>query len=117
MTRYTPELPVDLVSAARTTTGTSSAVDVGSAHTVRGLLDVTAISGTGATMDLTLQTSHDGATGWVAVAAFPQVLLAGGPIQHRRTFVGLNKFVRWSWVIAGTTPSVTFSTDADLVGA
>lgn len=110
--RYVHTEAASLASAVRTATGQGSALEVGDFHTVRALLDVTAASGTAPTLDVKLQTSHDGSTGWRDVAAFAQKTAVG---TERKAFSGLDKFVRWSWTIGGTGPSFTFSVDGEMV--
>lgn len=64
-------------------------------------------------MTLSLETSHDGTTGWRNVGSFAAKTAVG---TERKAFSGLDKFVRWQWAISGTTPSFTFSCTADMVG-
>ncbi len=104
---------MSLPSAARTASGSDSAQYVGGGHTVRAFVDVTAASGTTPSMTLTLETSNDGSTGWQTVASFAAKTAVS---SERKVFIGLDKFVRWTWAITGTTPSLTFSCSAQLVG-
>lgn len=67
-------------------------------------LDVTAITGT---LDVAIQTSKDGVT-WRAVATFAQ---ASGVTSERKSFVGIDRFVRAVCTI-GTGPA-TFSVKGD----
>jgi hypothetical protein len=73
-------------------------------------LVVTAASGTTPTLDVKLQTSKDGSgTGlgaWRDVASFAQ---ATGAASERKSFSGLDRFVRAVATVGGTTPSFTFS--------
>lgn len=105
---------VSVASAARTATGNSGAIEVGNRLALRGaLLTVTAASGTTPTLDLTVETSHDGSTGWAAVGtAYTQ---ATGATTQRKSFSPLDRFIRFVWTIGGTTPSFTFSIAGELV--
>lgn len=91
-------------SAARTATASGVAVEVGDKGTARVLLDVTARSGTTPTLDVVIQTSHDG-TAWRTAHTFTQATAAG---QQRASFT-IDRFVRATWTVGGTTPSFTFS--------
>jgi hypothetical protein len=99
-------------SAARTASGTGETLEVGDEHTLRLTLDVTAASGTLPTLDVIVETSADGATGWRSVYAFGQKTTTG---SDRQSFSNLDRFVRCSWVIGGTTPSFTWSLTGELV--
>lgn len=91
-------------SAARTATGTGSAIEIGDKPVARLLLDVTARTGTTPTLDVTIETSFDGAT-WRSAGTFTQVTATG---QQRGNFM-LDRYVRASWTIGGVTPNFTFS--------
>lgn len=99
-------------SAARTATGNGSAVALGDLGTVRLLLDVTAASGTTPTLDVTVETSYDGSTGWTSLGTFAQKTAAG---TQRKSFSGCDRYVRATWTIGGTTPSFTFSIAGEAV--
>ena len=99
-------------SAARTATGTGAAVEVADRGSVRLLLDVTAASGTTPTLDVTIETSYDGSTGWTSLGTFTQKTAVS---SQRKNFGGADRFVRASWTIGGTTPSFTFSVDGEAV--
>lgn len=106
------ELFPAVASAARTTTASAPAVEVGARSGLRSLfLNVTAVSGS-PTLDLKLETSADNST-WYTVGSFAQKT---GVSSERKSFAGLDRFVRLTWTIAGTTPSLTFSvTGGELV--
>lgn len=110
-TIYVPIEKVSVPSAARTATGSAAGVLTGTGHTMRAFLDVTAASGTAPTLDVKLETSHDGVT-WRLVKAFAQKT---GVSSERISTSDLDKHVRWAWTITGTTPSFTFSVAGDLV--
>ena len=99
-------------SAARTASGTGETYEVGSGNTLRLTLAVTAASGTTPTLDAIVETSADGATGWRAVFSFGQKTTTG---SDRQSFGNLDRFVRCSWTIGGTTPSLTWSLTGELV--
>lgn len=98
-----------LASSTQTTSGTGAAVDLGVSAAPNALhqlaLDVSAVSGTGASMVVTVETSRDQVT-WAAVDAYPAVTATG---STPRSFVGLQRYVRAKWALTGTTPSFTFS--------
>lgn len=98
-------------SAARTATANGSAVDCAKlrdygANSIACMLDITAVSGTSPTLDVEIQTR--GADGvWHKVKSFAQKTAAG---QERITLDGpVGGEVRARAVIAGTSPSFTFS--------
>lgn len=96
-------------SAARTATSTGSSIELGDRGTLRLLLDVTAASGTTPTLDVTVQTSHDGST-WRSLGTFTQATAIS---SERKSFSGCDRFVRVSYTIGGTTPSFTFSVSGE----
>lgn len=99
-------------SAARTATADGTAVEIADKGAVRLLLDVTAASGTTPTLDVTVETSYDGSTGWTSLGTFTQKTAAG---TQRKNFSGADRFVRATWAIGGTTPSFTFSVVGEAV--
>lgn len=101
---------ISVASAARTATGTSTAVNTEDVDEIEAELNVTAASGTTPTLDVTLETKTD--TGdWYTVGAFPQQ--TGIVANVGRVFTGLGDQIRWKWTIGGTTPSFTFTVDAE----
>lgn len=97
--------------AARGVNGAGAGVPVGTAHTARLTLDVTAVTGTTPTATVTVETSEDGAA-WVAVGAFAAATAVS---RQRRSFSGLDRLIRASWVLGGTTPTFTFAVSGELV--
>lgn len=95
-----------LSSAARTATGASTANELGDVATLRLLVDVTAVSGTTPTLDITVETSYDGSTNWRSLGTFTQKTTV---TTERKSFGGCDRYVRVSYTIGGTTPSFTFS--------
>lgn len=99
-------------SAARTATGSGTAVALGDLGTMRLVFDVTAAAGGTPTLDVTVETSYDGSTGWRSLGTFAQKTAAG---TERKSFAGCDRFVRATWTIGGTTPSFTFSITGEAV--
>ena len=79
------------------------------------MLNVTAASGTSPTLAVTVQTSHDnGVTDpWRPVGSFPTASAVGA--SPWQVFAGLDRWLRASWVVSGTTPSVTFGVAGEAV--
>lgn len=102
------------VGAARTATGQSSAVDLKDYDgEVLWVLDSAAGTGSSPTMDVTIEDSADGSSGWAAIsgAAFTQVVSAS------QQTLGINKdgckrYVRVKYTLGGSTPSFHFSVNA-----
>lgn len=92
-------------SAARTSSGSGSSVSTADFHTLRLTLAVAAASGTTPSLSVTVETSGDGST-WYSVGAFAAKTAAA---TERKSFSGLDRYVRASWAVSGTTPSFTFS--------
>jgi hypothetical protein len=110
--RHADTLPVTLhESAARTATGSGSALELGDRGTLRLILTVSAASGTTPTLDVTVETSFDGST-WRSAGTFAQRTSAA---SERKSFPGCDRFVRISYTIGGTTPSFTFSVSGEAV--
>jgi hypothetical protein len=96
-------------SGATTTTGTTAAVELGDKGTLRVKLDVTAVSGTSPTLTVTLQTSSDSGSSdsWRTLGS--ALTQATGVSSQYVSFGGVDRFVRASYVVGGSTPSVTWS--------
>lgn len=97
-----------LAATALTVTGQSTAIDVGGAGTLRAQVQVSVITGSATpTVTATIQTSHDaGVTdAWrTAGAAFGAITtVSNSPYQS----FAVDRYVRVSYVISGTTPSLT----------
>lgn len=105
------ETVVLVPSGTRTTAGSGGTVATGSADTVRLTLAVTAASGTTPSTTVSVQHSSDGTT-WTTVGSFTA---ATGVTSERKTFGALDRYVRASWTMTGTTPSFTFSVLGELV--
>lgn len=103
-----------LASGALTVTGTSAAVET-NAGTLRVQVQVSAVSGTSPNLTVTVQTSHDAAATdpWrTAGAAFAALTgVSNSPYQC----MVVDRFVRLSYAITGTTPSLTTAVVAEAV--
>lgn len=100
-----------LGSSTQTASTNSTGIELGDRAMWRGTLDVTAASGTTPTLDVTLQTSADNST-WRTLGTFTQKTTTG---SERKSFAGCDRYVRATSVIAGTTPSFTFSIAGEAV--
>ena len=100
-----------VASAARTTTGNSTALYLGQANTLSLLLDVTAASGTTPNLVLSVEWSHDGSTFFSGdpVDVFTAVTAAAKKVK---SFTAKAPYFRVVWTITGTTPSFTFAVHA-----
>lgn len=106
---YTDRVGTVVPSATRTATGVSSAISLAvEGDSLSLLADVTAVSGVGPTLDLTVEWSHDGTSWAVAEPAdsFAQITAAK---TVAKTFTVKGPMYRVRWAIGGTTPSFTFS--------
>lgn len=111
---YTEETVV--ASAARTTTGQSTALTgFGAADRLMLQVNVTAASGTTPTLLLTVEDSLDG-TAWrgttsgsTAVATSASITATGTYWFHVNAGTNFGDRIRLKWTIGGTTPSFTFS--------
>jgi hypothetical protein len=98
----------DIASAARTTTFTSASITPSTGSMSEAYqLDVTAVSGTNPTMDCTVYESGDSGTNFSAVYGFERVTTTG-QFQIPMHRINGNR-LQYSCVIAGTTPSFTFT--------
>ena len=102
-----------VASAARTTSSQSAAFYPVADFDVA--VNVTAASGTTPTLDITVEWSNDGAIWFKGdpADAFTQLTIVSARV---RRFVGKAQVARLAWVIAGTTPSFTFTADVHSVG-
>lgn len=103
-----------VASSARTATGTSAALSTGAKAKFLNLLAaVTAVSGVGPTLDLSVEWSNDATTWATAQPAdtFTQITAAANAVKQFAVKAG---FYRIRWTIGGTTPSFTFAISAYL---
>lgn len=103
----------DIVSAAITSTTTSSAVTPGAvgnigtySHTFN--VAVTAISGSGAAVDVGIEESVDNGTNWVRVYDFPRIT-ANGSYNSPQIQAMLGTRYRYVRTVSGTSPSITMA--------
>lgn len=108
---YGGVLVADASSAAITSTQTSSTITPGVianigtySHTFN--VAVTAITGTGAFMDVAVEESPDNGTNWIRVYEFPRITATGSYTSPklRATYGTRFRYVR---TVGGTTPSIT----------
>jgi hypothetical protein len=92
-------------SAARTTTGSGSAVTGWSRGGAVSELEITAASGTTPNLVVRIQDSPDGTT-WTTRDTFPAQ--TGTAAVVRPLPENMAQFQRADWTITGTTPSFTF---------
>jgi hypothetical protein len=92
--------------------GNTSSVEVGSRHTLRLKLDVTAASGTTPSLTVNVQTSADGSA-WYTVGSFAAKTAVSA---ENKSFSGLDRFVRLQWgAPSGTSPNFSFNVTGELI--
>lgn len=94
-----------------TATGNGPTVRLDNKGTLRASLDVTAASGTTPSATVKIQTSFDGST-WRDVASFTAATAA---TAERKSFPGIDRYVRAAWTVTGTTPSLTLGVTGEAV--
>lgn len=100
-------------SGTRSTNGNGNSTQaMPTAKQVSVLVNVTSVSGTTPTLNLTLEWSPDGTTFYPGDPAdsFTQITAVGKAVK---TFTTKAPYWRLVWAIAGTTPSFTFAAHAD----
>lgn len=102
-----PDATVTLLAmAARSVSGTGAAVDVGTApDTARLWVDVAAVAGSSATLQIRIETSADGAV-WRPARVLGEINTI------RRTDLAIQPIDRWmraAWTITGSPPTFTFA--------
>jgi hypothetical protein len=96
-----------VTSAARTASGDSGTLTGwGAPDLARVQLDVTAVAGTGPTLDVVVEDTLDG-TNWHSVGTFTQAAAVGVQVINLSTPFADRLRVRWT--VGGTSPSFTFS--------
>lgn len=94
-------------SAAETTSAAGAAVDLGARdRLLRQTLAVSAASGATPTLDVRLEASADGLTGWRTIGTFARATAAA---VEKLSFIAPERYVRVAWTIGGATPSFTFA--------
>lgn len=72
------------------------------------ILDITAVTGTNPTIDVTVEEYNEAAVAWLVIDTFPQEV--GVALVRRVIAAPVGNQLRCSWVIGGTvTPTFTFS--------
>lgn len=95
-----------LASGTQTSNGAGSAVDLGTRdRLLRQTIAVTAASGSSPLLDVRLEASADGLTGWTPFGSFARATTLG---TEKVSFVSPERYVRVAWTVAGTGPSFTF---------
>jgi hypothetical protein len=91
-----------------TASGFGAGFEVDDKDEFRGQSIVSAASGTTPSITVTIETSYDNgvADAWRAVASFAAQTAAN--TSAHKSFAGLDRWVRATWVVSGTTPSITF---------
>ena len=94
-------------SSAKTTNGNSGDIDVGRFIAGEICVDVTAVSGTGPTLDLYLE-GKDQLSGKYKEIWHPDTITGVTTVWYSLVNFGF-KYIRLRWVLGGTSPSFTFS--------
>jgi len=100
-----PGIIADVASAALTTTTTTSAFTPTFGCSYEVNIPVTAVTGTGPTLDVNVQESDDSGTNWFTVYSFPRITATGIYRSPKLPLTG-NR-VRYVQTVGGTSPSFT----------
>lgn len=105
-------LPAGTVATA---SGNGAGIEVEGRSEFRGSCAVTTASGTTPSLTVSVQTSHDNGASdaWRTVGSFPAQTATGATAWQ--SFAGIDRFIRASWVISGTNPSLTFGVTGEAV--
>jgi len=95
-----------LSGATVTVDGYSQVLEMGDRATARLNLKTTAVTGSGAVLDVTVQTSKDGVT-WYTSGTFTQVANTVDTTWDQRKIFTIDRFVRALFDVTGTTPVIT----------
>jgi hypothetical protein len=101
----------NLHSSTRTSSGSTSDIDVSNYKSIRFLLKVTAVSGTSPTLDVYIEGKYD------QTGDYEVLLQRTGVNANGTYFMGqvdnlVFRNIRIRWVIGGTSPSFTFTVTA-----
>lgn len=115
MTNFGNDVTLVPAGTVVTASGTGTAVEVGNKNQFRGQSIVTAATGTTPSLTVNIQTSYDnGVTdAWRTVASFAAQTAAD--TSAHKCFPGLDRWVRASWTVSGTTPSITFGVTGEIL--
>ena len=99
-------------SAAQTSSGIGSAVEVGEYIQLLVTLNITAMSGTSPSVEVYLETSDDDGTTWYTLpnGNFTSATSVGQQVMQITAPFG--NYLRAVYTLGGTTPSVTFAVKA-----
>jgi hypothetical protein len=100
-----PGIIADVASAAITTTANTSALTPTFGCSYEVNIPVTAVTGTGPTLDVNVQESDDSGTNWFTVYSFPRITATGIYRSPKLPMTG-NR-VRYVQTVGGTSPSFT----------
>jgi hypothetical protein len=100
-----PGIIADVASAAITTTATTSALTPTFGCSYEVNIPVTAVTGTGPTLDVNVQESDDSGGNWFTVYSFPRITATGIYRSPKLPLIG-NR-VRYVQTVGGTSPSFT----------
>jgi hypothetical protein len=100
-------------SGAETSSTNGAAIELDDVSDARLDLVITAVSGTTPTLDVAIQTSADGSTGWTTIASFAQQTATTTGVH--KIFGPCDRYIRYSSTIGGTTPSFTYSITGEAV--
>lgn len=95
----------DIATMTTTTTGTAQNNSAASTAGATAQLHITAASGTTPTLDVTVQDSANGSTGWATIGTFTQAITTGA--QQIAIAGTVRQYTRVVFTIAGTNPSFT----------
>ena len=104
MTAYNETAITPAASAARVVSGEGAAVDLGVCTMAHLVLACSAVSGTGPSLTVAIESSPD-QLAWSTVATFSARTAIGSQEVH---VAGCQRYVRAKWTITGTDPSFTF---------
>ncbi len=99
-------------SLARTTNGNSGNIQAAGGESLRCQLNVTSVSGTSATLSVTVEDSIDNGATFNTIGSFTQKTAAGREVIS--ITAPFSETLRISWTIAGTNPVFIFSVDWSL---
>jgi hypothetical protein len=102
-----PITVADIASAAIAVSATTAAFTPAQGVSYQVNVPVTAVSGAGATLDLSIEESDDSGTNWVKVYDFPRITATG---MYRSPVIQLTgNRIRYVQTVAGSSPSFTRS--------
>jgi hypothetical protein len=105
--QISPPVVIADLSAAITSSGSTPAITVTAGANYAINFNVTAVSGTTPTMDVTVEESLDDGTNWLPVYQFPRFTAVG--IQRSPIMTLMGNKIRYTATLSGTSPSFTRS--------